>query len=65
DDAAGTALTTTSSVDTQRYSAGVTYKIVQGLDIRGSVGFIENDVPSTAGEDTEATYGLVGINLTF
>lgn len=65
DDAAGTSRTDTSSVKTKRYVGGVTYKIVDGLDVRGSVGFIENDVPAAAGSDTEATFGLVGFNLTF
>ncbi|MFA7456709.1 MAG: porin, partial [Micavibrio sp.] len=52
-------------IDTDRYTAGVVYTVTQGLSLRGSVQYIDHDVPNAAGRDVDATSVLGGIQFNF
>lgn len=51
------------NIDTNRYSAGVTYTVGAGLDLKGSVHHIEHDI--AGGTDPEATSLVLGSRLAF
>jgi predicted porin len=50
-------------LDTQRYSGGVTYTYGPGMTFRGSVGYIEHDIPAAA--DVDGTYVTLGTQINF
>lgn len=52
-----------NTVDLDRISAGVTYKVVPGLQFRGSAHFY--DIEEGAGDDTDATAILIGTDIKF
>ena len=54
---------TSSAVDTQRYSGGVTYTYGPGMTFRGSIGYIEHDITGAA--DVDATYVTLGTQINF
>jgi outer membrane protein OmpU len=56
--------TATGDIDIDRYTAGVTYKFVPGVELRGSVSFIEHDLPGAA-RDVDATSVMTGLVFTF
>lgn len=56
--------TAVGDIDIDRYTAGVNYTIVDGLSLRGSVSFIEHDLPG-AFADVDGTSVMTGIVLTF
>lgn len=41
-------VTSTTEIDTNRYTAGVTYKFGPGVDFRGVVSHIEHDIDGAA-----------------
>lgn len=51
------------NIDTQRYSAGATYTLGDGLELKGSLHHIEHDI--AGGSDPEATTLAIGSRLTF
>ncbi|MCB1530295.1 MAG: porin [Rhodospirillales bacterium] len=51
--------------DTKRYTGGVIYTAAPGLSFRGSISFIDHDVPAAIGSDVEATSVLGGIQFNF
>ena len=55
-------------LDTQRYSAGVTYTYGPGMTFRGSVGYIEHEATAIGGagsNDVDATYVTLGTQVNF
>jgi outer membrane protein OmpU len=57
-------LTATTGIETDRYTGGVVYTVTQGLTLRGSVSYIEHDVPGV-NTDVDATSVLGGVQFNF
>lgn len=53
-----------NEIETDRITGGVIYTVTQGLTLRGSVSFIDHDVPGV-GTDVDATSVLGGIQFNF
>lgn len=56
--------TAAGDIDIDRYTAGVNYSLADGLSLRGSISFIEHDMPGAA-RDVDGTSVMTGIVLTF
>jgi outer membrane protein OmpU len=56
-------VTSTTDIDTQRYTGGVTYKYGPGVDFRGVVSHINHDVDG--GLDIDGTAVMLGTSITF
>lgn len=56
-----------ASIDTDRYTGGVVYTVTQGLTLRGSISYIQHDVPGVGAvnKDIDATSVLGGIQFNF
>jgi outer membrane protein OmpU len=54
----------TTTLETDRYTGGVTYTYGPGMTFRGSVSMIEHD-STVAGQDTDSTNVLVGTQINF
>ena len=52
-------------IDTDRYTAGVTYKYAPGVDFRGIVTHLNHDVDAALGDDVDGTGVMLGTSLTF
>ncbi len=62
----GIAAAATGDMETERWTAGVVYTYGPGMTFRGSVSFIENEMPTTAdAADFEATTVLLGTQINF
>ena len=62
------------NLDTERYSAGVTYTYGPGMSFNGSIGYIEHDGQNVGGvsqplnndiNDADATYVSLGTSISF
>ncbi len=53
-----------NDIETDRYTGGVVYTVTQGLTLRGSISYIDHDVPGV-GTDVDATSVLGGIQFNF
>jgi outer membrane protein OmpU len=51
-------------VETDRYTGGVIYTVTQGLTLRGSISFVDHELPG-ANKDVDATSVLGGIQFNF
>lgn len=56
--------TATGDIDIDRISAGVNYSLTKGVSLRGSVSFIEHDLPGAA-RDVDATSVMTGLVFSF
>lgn len=55
----------TNEIDTQRYTAGLTYKYGPGVDFRGLVTHINHDVDVGLGNDVDGTALMLGTSISF
>ncbi len=53
------------SIETDRYTGGVVYTYGPGMTFRGSISYIEHDIPVAIADDVEATSVLLGTQINF
>ena len=55
----------TNEIDTDRYTAGATYNVGPGIDLRGVVTYIDHSVDAGLGNDVSGTGVMLGTSITF
>jgi predicted porin len=55
----------TGEFETDRYTGGVVYTYGPGMTFRGSLSYIEHDVPTADGEDIDGTALMLGTQIDF